>query len=303
MDRDPRHAGALLIAALTLVLAACSAGSPSAAPAPSTPAPSTPAPSTPAPSTPAVSRPTVPAAPSLSDTGATPAPDWLGTRELPVGPAGWPEARVTPAELRDRRIVTTDYLPPPADGAFHATVGPVSPAIQRRSTWSADCPVALSDLRYLTVGFRGFDGRPHTGELIVHRTVARDVVAVFGRLFAAGFPIERMRVTSPAEVTAPPTGDGNTTAAFVCRPIRGRTTWSAHAYGLAIDVNPFQNPYTSGKRVLPELATAYLDRGRHLPGMITADGPVAAAFRSIGWTWGGGWSSPTDLMHFSSTGH
>jgi len=97
--------------------------------------------------------------------------------------------------------------------------------------------------------------------------------------------------------------DGNTTAAFVCRPIRGRTTWSAHAYGLAIDVNPFQNPYTSGQRVLPELATAYLDRGRHLPGMITADGPVAAAFRSVGWTWGGGWSSPTDLMHFSSTGH
>jgi hypothetical protein len=102
---------------------------------------------------------------------------------------------------------------------------------------------------------------------------------------------------------APATGDGNTTAAFVCRPIRGRTTWSAHAYGLAIDVNPFQNPYTSGRRVLPELATAYLDRGRHLPGMITPAGPVVTAFRSVGWTWGGGWSSPTDLMHFSSTGH
>jgi hypothetical protein len=133
--------------------------------------------------------------------------------------------------------------------------------------------------------------------------VAQDVVAVFGRLFAAGFPIERMRVTSPAEVAAPPTGDGNTTSAFVCRPIRGRTIWSAHAYGLAIDVNPFQNPYRSGQRVLPELATAYLDRGRQLPGMITAAGPVVAAFRAVGWTWGGGWTSPTDLMHFSSTGH
>jgi D-alanyl-D-alanine carboxypeptidase len=298
-----------------LVLAACSAGRPSAAPAraPSTPAQSTPAasarggsgpaPSSAAPSTSDAARPTVTAAPSRSDTGATPAPDWLSTRELHVGPAGWPEARVTPPELRDRRIVTVDYLPPPADGAFHATVGPVSPVIQRRSTWSADCPVALSDLRYVTVGFRGFEGRAHTGELIVHRTVARAVVAVFGRLFAAGFPIERMRVTSPAEVTAPPTGDGNTTAAFVCRPIRGRTTWSAHAYGLAIDVNPFQNPYTSGPRVLPELATAYLDRARHLPGMITPAGPVVAAFRSVGWTWGGGWRSPTDLMHFSSTGH
>jgi hypothetical protein len=137
----------------------------------------------------------------------------------------------------------------------------------------------------------------------VHRTVAADVVTVFSRLFAAGFPIERMRVTSPAELTAAPTGDGNTTAGFVCRPTRGQTTWSAHAYGKAIDVNPFHNPYRNGTRVLPELATAYLDRGRDLPGMITANGPVVAAFRSVGWTWGGSWTSPTDYMHFSSTGH
>jgi len=300
VDRNSRRAGAVLIAALTLALAACSGGSPSAAPPR---APSTPAPSGPALSASDAAQPTVAATPAQSDTGATPAPDWLGTRELPVGPAGWPAARATPPELRDRRIVTVDYLSPPPDGAFHATVGPVPPTVQRRSTWSARCPVALSDLRYVTVGFRGFDERAHTGELIVHRSVARAVVSVFGRLFAAGFPIERMRVTSPAEVAAAPTGDGNTTSAFVCRPIRGRTIWSAHAYGLAVDVNPFQNPYRSGQRVLPELATAYLDRGRQLPGMITGDGPVVAAFRAAGWTWGGDWSSPTDLMHFSSTGH
>jgi hypothetical protein len=241
--------------------------------------------------------------PSQPDTGATPAPDWLGTRELPAGPAGWPAARPTPPELIDRRIVSTDYQPPPADGAFHADITPVPQTVARRSTWSARCPVALSDLRYVTVVFRGFDGRAHTGELLVHRTVAAAVVTVFARLFAAGFPIERMRVTSPAELTAAPTGDGNTTAAFVCRPTRGQTTWSAHAYGKAVDVNPFHNPYRNGARVLPELATAYLDRTRDLPGMIAADGAAVAAFRSVGWTWGGAWTSPTDYMHFSSTGH
>jgi hypothetical protein len=301
VDRNSRRAGAVLAGAptlaLTLALTSCSGGSPAA------PDRSTPAVSVPAPSTPDTPHPTVPVAPSRSDNGATPAPGWLGTRDLPVGPAGWPAARPTPPELRDRRIVTVDYLPPPADGAFHATAAPVPPGVRQRSTWSARCPVALSDLRYVTVGFRGFDGRAHTGELIVHRSVAEDVIAVFGRLFAAGFPIERMRVTSPAELTAPPTGDGNTTSAFVCRPTRGRTTWSAHAYGLAIDVNPFHNPYRAGARVLPELATAYLDRSRHRPGMITAAGPVVSAFRAVGWTWGGEWSSPTDLMHFSATGH
>ncbi|HST66447.1 MAG TPA: M15 family metallopeptidase [Mycobacteriales bacterium] len=180
---------------------------------------------------------------------------------------------------------------------------PVPAAVQQRSTWTAACPVTVAELRYVTVGFRGFDGRAHTGELIVHRDVADAVVTVFSRLFAAGFPMERMRVTSPAEAAAPPTGDGNTTAAFVCRPIRGSTAWSAHAYGKAVDVNPFHNPYRSGARVIPELATAYLDRGRGLPGMNTATGPVVAAFRAVGWTWGGSWTAPKDYMHFSSTGH
>ena len=54
--------------------------------------------------------------------------------------------------------------------------------------------------------------------------------------------------------------------------------------------------------MLPELARAYTDRGRVLPGMITAGSPVVAAFRAVGWTWGGGWRSPKDYMHFSSTG-
>jgi hypothetical protein len=54
--------------------------------------------------------------------------------------------------------------------------------------------------------------------------------------------------------------------------------------------------------VLPELAVAYADRRRVLPGVITATGPVVAAFRAVGWTWGGDWRSPKDYMHFSSTG-
>jgi carbonic anhydrase/acetyltransferase-like protein (isoleucine patch superfamily) len=74
-------------------------------------------------------------------------------------------------------------------------------------------------------------------------------------LFAARFPIEEMRVTSPAELDAPPTGDGNNTSAFVCRPVRGQDNRSAHAYGLAIDLNPFCNPYTKDDLVLPELAS------------------------------------------------
>ncbi len=158
------------------------------------------------------------------------------------------------------------------------------------------------ELRYVTVSFWGFDEEPHTGELLVHRDVADDLASVFASLFEARFPIEEMRITRPDELDAPPTGDGNDTGAFVCRPSRGQTRWSAHAYGRAVDVNPFHNPYVKDDLVLPELASAYTDRDDRRPGMITEGDTVTAAFDAIGWAWGGRWTRPVDRMHFSADG-
>ena len=139
------------------------------------------------------------------------------------------------------------------------------------------------------MSFWGFDDKAHTGELIVHRDAADAMVQVFGQLFAERFPIEDMRVSSMADLDAPNTGDGNTTAAFVCRPTRGSSRWSEHAYGLAVDVNPFQNPYVRDGGVIPGLAGSYLDRANVRPGMLEpGTGPVAA-FAAIGWRWGGEW--------------
>ena len=111
-----------------------------------------------------------------------------------------------------------------------------------------------------------------------------------------------MRLVTGADLEARPTGDGNNTAAFVCRAARKQTRWSAHAYGLAVDVNPFQNPYRRGDLVLPELAGAYLDRAAAAPAWSAPATSSTTAFAAIGWTWGGTWRSPTDYMHFSATG-
>jgi hypothetical protein len=208
----------------------------------------------------------------------------------------------TPAVLADRRLPTIDRLPPPPDSRYTVTSAAVPADVLRRSTWRPECPVRAEQLRYLTLSFWGFDGRHHTGEMLVNAQVADDVIRVFGRLHAAQFPLEEMRVVAAAELDAPPTGDGNNTTAFVCRPARGQTRWSAHAYGLAIDVNPFCNPYQRADFVLPELASAYLDRGWVRPGMVRRGDAVVGAFSAIGWTWGGTWTSPRDLMHFSATG-
>ena len=226
-------------------------------------------------------------------------PAWLGTRVLTTNADGVAAAQPTPPELLNRAFPTVDTLPPPPSDTFEASVEPLTGDPLARSTWSEECPVEVAELRYLRLTFWGFDGRPHTGEMIVHGTVADDIVGVFRTLHEARFPIEEMRIVTPADIDAPPTGDGNNTTAFVCRAVVGGSRFSEHAYGLAVDINPFQNPYRRGEVVLPELATAYLARDPAQAGVIHEGGVVVEAFDAIGWGWGGRWRSLDDHHHFS----
>jgi hypothetical protein len=222
---------------------------------------------------------------------------------LPRRADGFGEVLPTPPELTDRRRTAPDVLPPPASGGYEASVAAVPADVLARSTWRPGCPVAPDRLRYLRLSFWGFDDRPHTGEMIVRDDVADGVVGVFRTLFDARFPIEAMRVAAAADLTAPPTGRGNVTGAFACRPATGQTRFSAHAYGLAIDIDPFQNPLERRDGlVVPELASAYTDRSWRRPGMITDGDVVVRAFRALGWTWGATFRAPKDTMHFSATG-
>ncbi len=233
--------------------------------------------------------------------GVAPRPAWLGTRVLPADPAtGFGRVEPTPPELVDRRLATPDHLPRPTSTAYTPAVGPVPDDVVARSTWTDECPVGLADLRYVTLPFVGFDGEVHTGELLLHADAVDAVVAGFGHLYERGFPIEEMRVVRADELDLPPTGDGNNTSAFVCRPSVGSSSWSQHAYGRAVDVNPFHNPYVRGEVVLPELASAYVDRAAVRPGMLAADD--VAGFTGAGWGWGGAWSSAKDWMHLSASG-
>jgi hypothetical protein len=237
-------------------------------------------------------------------------PAWLGKRPLPKMANGLGEIRPTPAELRDRRFTLPDRLDRlPGDG-FTRVITAVPPDVLARSTWKEECPVDAEDLRWVRLAFWGFDGRRHTGELLVNADAVDPMVQVFERLYTARFPLEEMRITRAEELDAEPTGDGNNTGAFLCRPVHGTTTWAQHAYGLAVDVNPFQNPYIKppdargvpGDMLIPELASVYLDRSRTAPGMIHPSDAVVQAFASVGWKWGGDWQRSKDYMHFSANG-
>ncbi len=233
-----------------------------------------------------------------------PRPGWIGTGELPFVP-GQADPGVTvagvPEALEDRRFWSPEHLAPPPNDVFLSSVEtPPPPNVVARSTWNPECPVALDDLGYAQVSFFGFDGLFHTGEFIAHADHIDGMVEIFALMHERRFPIEEMVVTSTSDLTAHPSGDINNTGAFVCRRTVGSTRWSQHAFGLAIDINPFHNPYIKGDTVIPHLAQAYLDRERDVPGMVNAE--IVSMFADIGWEWGGNWRTARDWMHFSENG-
>jgi D-alanyl-D-alanine carboxypeptidase len=197
--------------------------------------------------------------------------------------------------------------------AFHSSIEPLPAPLRAQLNgrfWHSGCPVPLSGLSLLTVTHWGFDGRPHTGQIVVNRNAAAPLSRVFRRLYELRFPIRHMRL---ADAYGPPRSqplDGDVSGSFECRqavpsPCTGGTgtgNWSEHAYGRAIDLNPVENPYVGCGRTRDRSSRPYLDRSRLRPGMVTP--AVVRAFKSIGWGWGGDWSGSTkDYMHFSASGH
>ena len=212
-----------------------------------------------------------------------------------------PPLNLSEEALKARRVASRDFLTPPVDAVFVSTIeSPAPDDIIERSTWNPECPVDSTELSYAQVSFYGFDGEFHTGEMLIHRDYAEPIVEIFERLHEIRFPIEEMRVVSQAELDTPPTEDTNNTSVYTCRRTVSGSRWSRHAFGDAVDINPFHNPYVSNSRVIPSLATAYVDREREVPGIITDE--IAGMFAAIGWRWGGDWNSVKDWMHFSATG-
>lgn len=183
---------------------------------------------------------------------------------------------------------------------FEGTSVAVPANVQARmngKSMKAGCPVGYAGLRYLRMSHWGFDGTVKTGEMVVAAAQANSVLAAFKHLYEMRFPIQRMQLVDDYNANDDASMAANNTSAFNCRPITGGSSFSRHSYGVAIDINPVQNPYISGSTVLPPAGATYTNRTNERQGMIIAPGPVTGAFISSGWTWGGNWSNPKDYQH------
>ncbi len=206
-------------------------------------------------------------------------------------------------------VVVSGLLAGTAAGSnvtFRGAIATISPAMRAGMTgvsWHPGCPVSLSQLRVLTLSYGGFDDRAHTGRIVVNTDVARPVVSVFRRLYAARYPIRRMQPVDVYGGSDFRSIEADNTSSFNCRAATGSTRWSEHAYGHAIDIDPIENPYVEGGTTSHSASRPYLDRSRHRPGMAYPGSVVVQAFAAAGWGWGGSWSgSVRDYQHFSVSG-
>lgn len=221
------------------------------------------------------------------ETSAEPEPE-------PVAP---PEASQAPAPAVPEDVQAT--LP-----AFTSTVRRIGSGLAAEMTAHdpATCPTPLSDLRRLGLPYVDFDGNPQRGAMIVAADAADDVTRVFERLYEARFPIQQMRLIDVYGGDDNASMAANNTSAYNCRTVAGTTTFSDHAYGRAIDINPVQNPYVMGESVLPQAGREFVDvqrgpRAEPQPGVVREGDVVSRAFTQAGWEWGGDYADP-DYQHF-----
>lgn len=191
------------------------------------------------------------------------------------------------------------------DALAQDQVGPVSAALcqdmKAHRVLNAGAPVGCDRLRLVTYGYLAFDGSPRDdGQIVVLDTVADRVLQIFIALRARKFPIASAKLMNAYDGDDDAAVEDNNTSSFNVRTVPGSTSISMHAYGLAIDLNPLQNPFidkSNGKvDISPKAGAAYLDRRNLRPGMAES---VVDLFAEHGFlVWGGEWRNQIDYQHF-----
>ena len=167
--------------------------------------------------------------------------------------------------------------------------------------------ISYKDLRYLKIPHYNFSGTVETGEMVVNKAVAEDVLDIFAELYDIKYPIERMELVDNYGADDYTSIDYNNTSAFNYRPSTdGSGRLSQHALGRAIDINPQINPYVNSNQVGSHSnAKEYWSRDwknwsdeTAQKAYIGPDAEIYKIFINHGWEWGGSWSSYRDYQHF-----
>ena len=158
--------------------------------------------------------------------------------------------------------------------------------------------ISFDQLRYLTLPYYDFDGQVKQGEMVCNKAISHNLLCIFRALFSRAYPINSIRLVDDFYADDETSMQANNTSCFNYRTIAGTNVLSRHAFGMAVDINPLQNPCVKGSRIQPKTATEYVDRDKDFPHKIDKDDFCKEVFSSFGFSWGGDWRKLKDYQHF-----
>jgi len=208
-----------------------------------------------------------------------------------------------------KTLLITTLLSTTLLAQFNYNISPINTHTKKRmiqgNTWKKECPVSLSNLRYMQVNHWDFNGNTITGELIVHKDVADELVYIFEELYNIGYPIHKMTLISDYKGNDWQSIEADNSSAFNCRAVTGnKKKWSKHAYGKAIDINPIENPYISRSGHISHKASQKYRKRAHTTNtyadraILLKNDQAVKIFKKYGWKWGGDWHTIKDYQHF-----
>lgn len=194
------------------------------------------------------------------------------------------------------------YLEPLSENLKRYMTGISYPAAEN----ARELAITLDELRYVHILHYDFEGNIAEGELICNASIAPDLLDIFYELYRNEYRIEKVRLIDEYDGDDTASMEDNNTSCFNYRLVEGSRSLSKHALGLAIDVNPFYNPYITYNKdgtthVSPEAAAVYADRSIDFAYKIDENDLCYKLFIRHGFIWGGNWNSVKDYQHFQKT--
>ena len=212
--------------------------------------------------------------------------------------------RMRQGHQKDARPVESDTRVVPeepviAGPVFEMSLIPAETEARMRGiSYPEGADIQITELRYLKLSYVDFDGEEQVGEMICNQAIARDLLDIFRALYEARYPIRSIRLVDEFGGDDVASMEADNTSCFNYRMISGTRILSRHAKGLAVDVNPLENPCVRPSRVSPPGGAPYADRARDFPHKIDTDDLCYRLFKEHGFSWGGAWRTVKDYQHF-----
>ena len=204
--------------------------------------------------------------------------------------------------LDDRSIYTEGFYSEPLSDSLRRFITGVSYPATTEGDSESPVEIGFEELRYLHIWHYDFEGNPAEGELICNESIASDLLEIFYELYRNEYQIESVLLIDEFDGDDTASMEANNTSCFNYRKVEGSENLSKHAHGLAIDINPFYNPYITYpngvETISPAGSEAYADRSMSFPYKIDKDDLCYKLFTDHGFTWGGNWNNVKDYQHF-----